>query len=507
MEELEVGESIGGGIFFQYANSGSFILAGFVFYIYIIHFYSSELVGIVALLVAIISLLSAVFSLGINYGLQHFISYHIGKREFGAIKNMIRRFSAIGLVLSCASVVFLYFSSPIFAMLFFHSLKYVSLVKFLGIELFFIITSTILSGILIGLQNFKSQAMWNIIGVLISYSLPVVLLFLFNDPVFIVAGWATGYAVSTVAYTVLIYKRVKNVNGSVAQPTRDRIFSYSFPIFLSSLIGYGAVYVDRFVVSYLLNLSLLGIYNFALLISSAIGFIVGPFTTILLPKLSEMYGLDREEDFKNYVAKGIELISSIYVPIAMLVASLSSSILLFLSSGKYLPASIPVMIVLISSSVFVSVNILSVSLQGIRKTKVFLLTSTFALLSNFTLSILLIPRYQMIGAAIGYSSISAVSFVIMYYYARKFNTLKFEGRKVVKIYLSATVMFIVIFLLQAAIHYSPLRLFFLIFLGFVIYIGMIKVMKTFNKVDLDFIMLLVPDWLQKIKKIISVLFL
>ena len=71
------------------------------------------------------------------------------------------------------------------------------------------------------------------------------------------------------------------------------VFRYSFPIFLASLVGIGSTYVDRFVVSYLLNLSLPGIYNFALLISSAIGFIVGPFTTILLPKLSEMYGLNK----------------------------------------------------------------------------------------------------------------------------------------------------------------------------------------------------------------------
>jgi O-antigen/teichoic acid export membrane protein len=507
MEELEVRENIGGGIFFQYANSISYVLAGFIFYIYIIHFYTSELVGIVALLLAITSLLNIAFSVGINYGLQHFISFHLGKREFGAIRDLIRRFSFIGLGLSTASLVFLCFSSPIFAILFFHSIKYVTLVRFLGIDLFFMVLGTVLSGILIGLQNFRSQAIWNIVGVIISYSLPVVLLFIYNDPIFIVLGWASGYGLSAVAYAILIYRKMNNANLNNVHPGRDSIFTFAFPIFLASLIGYGAAYVDRFVVSYLLNLSLLGIYNFALLISSAIGFIVGPFGTILLPKLSEMYGLERKEDFKNYVSKGVELMSGIYVPIAMLVASLSSSILLFLSSGEYLPASIPIIIVLVSSSVFVSGNILSVSLQGIRKTKIFLLTSSFALLSNFILSLLLIPRFQMIGASIGYSSIGAVSFAIMYYYARKFGVIRVEVRKVAKIYLSATVMFIVIFLIQAVIHYSPLRLFLLIFLGFAIYLGMMKVLRTFDREDLEFVMVLVPDWMQKVRRVLSAFFL
>ena len=31
------------------------------------------------------------------------------------------------------------------------------------------------------------------------------------------------------------------------------VFRYSFPIFLASLVGIGSTYVDRFVVSYLLN--------------------------------------------------------------------------------------------------------------------------------------------------------------------------------------------------------------------------------------------------------------
>ncbi|MDA8055099.1 MAG: polysaccharide biosynthesis C-terminal domain-containing protein [Thermoplasmatales archaeon] len=199
--------------------------------------------------------------------------------------------------------------------------------------------------------------------------------------------------------------------------------------------------------------------------------------------------------------------STIYVPVAMLVAALSPSILLFLSSRTYLPASIPVSIVLVVSSLFVSGNILSVSLQGIRKTRIFLITSSVALSSNFIISILLIPRYQMIGASIGYSSISVVSFFIVYYYARKFEILKFEVAKITKIYASGFVMFFVIVELQSMFSYSPLKLLGYIVLGFAIYSGMIKILRTFSRQDLDFIMLLIPYWLKRVRVLISVLFL
>ena len=508
MEQLEIKEEIGGGIFFQYVNSIATVLAGFIFYIYIIHFYSSELVGSVALLLAITSLLNIFFSFGLGYGLQHYISYHMGRQEYGIIRETITKFLLIGLSLGILSLLALYFTSPIFAMLFFHTFKYLLLLKYLGIDLLFMVLGTFLSGILIGLQNFKSQALWNVVGILITYSLPVVLLTLFNNSLFIVIGWATGYAFSSVAYLLIVFRRIRNMSENIGGRTKIRpIFSYAYPIFLASLIGYGAVYVDRFIVSFMLNLSLLGVYNFALLICSAIGFLTIPFATILLPKLSEMYGLNKKDDIRNYVAKGIELLSTIYVPVAMLVAALSSSILLFLSSSTYLPASIPVMIVLVVSSLFVSGNILSVSLQGIRKTKIFLITSSLALVSNFIISILLIPKYQMIGASIGYSSTTAVSFFIMYYYARKFEILKFELAKIAKIYASGFAMFFVIVVLQSMFSYSPLKLLVYIVLGLAIYSGMIKVLRTFAKEDLDFVMLLIPRWLQKIRAFISLLFL
>ena len=64
----------------------------------------------------------------------------------------------------------------------------------------------------------------------------------------------------------------------------------------------------------------------------------------------------------------------------------------------------------------------------------------------------------MIGASIGYSSITVVSFFIIYYYARKFEILKFELAKIAKIYVSGFVMFFVIVALQSMFSYSPLKL-------------------------------------------------
>ncbi len=126
----------------------------------------------------------------------------------------------------------------------------------------------------------------------------------------------------------------------------------------------------------------------------------------------------------------------------MIVAALSSSIPLFISSCVYLFASLQVTFGPVTIFMFTSGKMPLVSLQGIGKTKMFPVSSSVAFLSNFILSISLIPKYQMIDALIGYSSITVVSFFIMYYYAKKFKILKFELAKIAEIYASGFVIFV-----------------------------------------------------------------
>ena len=88
-----------------------------------------------------------------------------------------------------------------------------------------------------------------------------------------------------------------------------------------------------------------------------------------------------------------------------------------------------------------------------------------------------------------------------------FEIPEFELAKIAKIYESGFVMFFVILGLQELFLYSQLKLLAHILLGFAIYSGMIRVLKTFSKYGLDFIMLLIRWLLQKASVVILLLFL
>ncbi|MCI4434737.1 MAG: flippase [Thermoplasmata archaeon] len=508
MDQAFERDSVSRGIVYQYANSITILIAGFLFYIYIIHFFPPEIVGAVALLLAIASLFNIVFTLGLGSGVQHFISYHLGRNEPEDIHKIIRKFSMIALMISFISLIFIWFSAPFFEDLFFHTNKYTMLIRFLGFDLFAMVLNTILGGMLIGLQNFKSQAIRNIIGVIISYSSPIIFFIFTKDPLVIVIGWTLGNATSAILVASMLYKRIKKLGKvSYGKYNVRAVFYYSMPIFISSLIGYGATYVDRFTVSYFLNLTELGIYNFGLLIVSAIGFIVSPFGSILLPKFSEFFGRNDINSIRIFSSKAVELLLTIYLPVALLIAAISSPILLFLSSSQYLPATIPIIIILLINSIFIIANVFGPALQAIRKTRIFIISSGLALASNFILSVILIPPFKMVGAAIGFSSIYVVSFFILYYFMRKYDLISFERIKILKIYISGFLMFIIMFLIQHLLGYSILRLILYIVLGFAIYIIFLKAFRIFNNEDLEFFMFLLPKRLQKLRKIIRILIL
>jgi len=133
-----------------------------LFYIFIIHFYSTEIIGVFSLLSAISFLFSTVFSLGLQQGVQHLISYRLGRGEDGMIRSLVRKFTAVGFLLASAAFISLWFLSPTFALLFFHSYAYLDYLRLMDVEIFSMIINNILLYMLLGLQSFRLNGMLNI---------------------------------------------------------------------------------------------------------------------------------------------------------------------------------------------------------------------------------------------------------------------------------------------------------------------------------------------------------
>ncbi len=492
MEVLETGDEIGKSVIYQYLSAIVSVLSGFLFYIYIVRVFTTEVVGVVALLSAMMILFSTIFGVGLNFGVQHFISYYMGKNDPESLRAVVKEISIVLILVSILAIVFMWFSSPAFAYLFFHTYRYLDIIRIMGFAVVASLGANVTGGMVLGLQKFGANGLINIAYTVAMYSAIVILLQFSVSPLVVVVGWTAGYSLAALLFSIHVIRRIGGMKSSTKAVSVRTIIDYSLPLFISSLLGYGATYVDRFVVSFFLSLSEMGIYNFSLLIVTALAILITPFGTILLPKLSELYGRGDIENLRIYSSKAIELLLAFYIPVSLVVAAISPSILLFLANPSYLPGYIPITVITITNALFISSNILGVSLQAVRKTRIFLLSSSLALISNFIISILLIPRFGINGAAMGFSSIYIMGFAVTYYYSRKYGTAYFEKRKIAKIMISGAIMFSAVFALQMYYWYSPLKMVAYILLGFVIYILLIRLLGTFSYEDIEMFMKLLP---------------
>ncbi len=503
--------SLGMDAIFQYTGSGVQLFSGAVFYIVIVRMFSTTAVGAIALFLAIVGLFNIVFSFGLGTAAQHFTSYNLGIRDYPSVRKTIRKIIGFGFVLSILGFLALLFSSREISLLFLHNPSYSFLVRLLSVVLLGNILFGILNGALLGLQNFRLSAIINIVIWVFYYFGSIALAIYARTLDIIIIGWITGIFLGVALELVIILRQISRYPGQGRAPGGNYILKYSLPVLLSGIIGYGASYMDRFVVAGLLTLSSLGVYNFALLIASSLGFVAVPFNNILMPKFSELFGEGRKADISSIVDGSSVLLSSIYVPAAMGVAALSPMVLDLLGGSQYIGGSVALSIIMGFSALFISVNILTQAIASVRRTQLFIYSSAAALASNIVISILLIPRFGLIGAAFGFSSVYVATFIIQYFYARKNGIVKFNYWAFGKVWIAALIMFGAVMSveepLENYLHHTLLLLPIYIAFGFVVYVVMARLLQFFKREDKDLILSLFPPKYSRIRKAIEFLIL
>ncbi len=498
---------------FQFTGSGVQLFSGALFYLIIVRLFQTSTVGAIAFFLAIVGLFTVVFSFGLGTAAQHFIASHIGAKDYDAAKHTIFKILIIGTILAGVGTLALILLSDEVSVIFLHSTQYSGLVRLLSIDLFGNLLFGLFNGSLLGLQNFKMSALINSIIWAVYYFSAIGLSLYLRDLESIVIGWIIGIFLGVLLEFLVVMKFLGNypARAKTSGTRTNMIMLYSFPVLLSSLIGYGASYADRFIVTGLLSLSALGVYNFALLAASSIGFIAVPFNNILLPKFSNLYATGRRKEIRDHVIASSLLLSSVYVPAALGIAALSPEIIYLLAGSSYTGGAMPLAVIMVFSAVFVSQNIYTQAVASVRKTYFFVFGSIAALSANIIISILLIPRYGLIGASLGFSSVYAANFAAMGYFAFREKVGGADLMGLAKVWIAAAVMFAVVWLfselLNQLVGYSDYYIVLYIALGFVVYSVVARYIRIFKREDHDLVISMFPEKYARIRSLITVIML
>lgn len=483
---------IGSALSYQYMSSLAFVASGGLFYIFIAKFLPTSSVGAISLLLAITSLMNILFSFGFPISAQHFISFNLGKGDAAEMHSLARRLLFISLLLSLAGIAFTIIMARPFALLFFHNSSYTIYVEFTSVYIAALVIFGVLHGSALGFQLFKTDAKIYLSSASISYFVGLILFFFFHDLIYLLLGLTLSYVYGSIIYIVVIFFRRPAVSEKTRKTTLKLILSYSWPIILSNLIGYGAVYVDRFVVAYFLDLSTLGVYTFVLTVSTSLTFLATPIVNILVPKLSEFYSVGDREGLKKGLNLASTMLVLIYSPLVLGIASIAPIALSLLANSNYERGYVALIILFFVTSIFILRYVIGSVIYAVRKTRVYVFSTTLTLLTNVSLSFFLIPRFGMVGAAIANSSVIVGSFFVLYYYAIIKDIGNFDWVTVLKVWLSAVVMFVVVTAERMILGDHLIMLPLYIVTGALVYVMTVNLIHPLHRLDREEFLSYVP---------------
>lgn len=496
---------------YQYVGTGVQVISALVFYFIITRFFTLTEVGAIALFLAIVGLFSIIFTLGMNVAAQHFISYSLSNGDYLSTRGYLYNILKIALLTSLLGFILLFAISPLLSILLFHSVKFLELIQLLSFDIVGIVLFSVLNGILLGLRKFQVSAIISIVVWIVYYIGPALFLILNRSVDIIVIGWILAMFLGVIMTIYIISKEIKlhvmTKYPNVAPRNFRLIFAFSTPVLFSTIISYGATYADRFIVAGLVNLNEMGVYNLTLLIASGLAFLTAPFNNILITKFSELFAKNQKMEIRGLVRSSSLFLSSIFVPAALLTAALSNMIIGFIAGTAYLGGSIPLNIILFFSSVFIMRSIFIPAVTSVRQTKSLTYSSIAAISTNILLSLLLIPKWSLVGAALGFSSVYVSNFFVLFYYVNREQVFSFDVKGMLKIWIAASIMYGII---EILLHFAGNHEFLLpIYLvtGVSLYLIVIRVLKLFDLESKNFILYLFPIRYRLLRTIILKLFI
>jgi stage V sporulation protein B len=492
-----------------YLSNVTSLLLGAVFYVYLARALPSDQLGSVVVLAAIAAILSVAFSLGVGSGFQHFLSFYLGRSSLGTVRVLVRAAFVLALVLGGTSSILTVTLSTELSLVFFHTGVYAGTIEILALFTGLSTALAVLQSVLIGLQRFVIYAATTIAGYVTMYGFAILLLSLHPGVESIVVGWILGFGFAAVLSVLAILryfrggsseKALTTAQGTVSGLLRS-LFLYSLPLFVSAIFTTGTQYVDRLVLASVADLSSVGVYNYALLIASGSLFIVAPFSTFLIPKISESFGRGDTEGIRRLSSTSATLILLIYVPTGLGVAAIGPALLRVLAGPGFVVASLPLGILVWIAAVFVPYVVLGSVAAGTRRTLAWAKAAGFALLTNVAISFALIPKFGMVGAAFGNSSMIWVPFVVFYLELRRTDLVRFDLVSIGRIWVAAVAMFFAILAPLEVLRFDLLLVPVFVLVGMGVLLLSLKALKAVPRDVADLFLRALPKWLDGLRPI------
>lgn len=335
-----------------------------------------------------------------------------------------------------------------------------------------------------GFHNLKYESISSVVFQAIVLSLGWISLYLKMDIRIIIASLVVASLFNFIySWAILKYKIKFPISVSWDFVFIKKILVTSLPFALFGIFQRLYTYLDSVLLSFFSGDYYVGIYQVSFKIIFALQFLPMAFIASLYPAMS-YYWLNNKEQLAIAFRRSIDYLLLISVPISIAIFILAEEVVSLFNDG-YQEANWPLKISILSL-IFIFVNfpigsLLNACDKQARNTRNMLIT----LISAIVLNIILIPKFQALGASIVVLASNILMFVLGIIECRKIIKYNFSSNLInfFKILLASAIMGIFILFFK-----EFLNIFLLCFLAMIIYFIIIFIFGGIKKADLNYIM-------------------
>jgi Membrane protein involved in the export of O-antigen and teichoic acid len=286
-------------------------------------------------------------------------------------------------------------------------------------------------------------------------------------------------------FIISVYKIISQIGFRIPRFSQiGEYLKYSAPLTPNSLLKWVTDSSDRYMVTYFLGLSPVGIYSASYALGNLITLFIAPIQFILFPELTRLFDEGKIDEVKVYLSYSMKYFLLIAIPAVFGLSALAKPLLKIFTTQEFISGSIVIPFIALSglfSGVFqIVINITYL----VKRTKFNIYINTFAALSNIVFNVLLIPSIGFVGAAIATLISYTLMVIICILVSFKHIEFNLNFGFILRSIMASSIMFEVIFYLNPS---NIIGFFVSVLLGAFVYFAIMILIKGISGYELNLV--------------------
>ena len=322
------------------------------------------------------------------------------------------------------------------------------------------------------------------------------LVILFIQLGFKLTGVIVAFIISQILFSLISLLIILRRTG-FQLPRLSRMKSYmryGIPLTPTAALGWITTVSDRYIISYFMGVTAVGIYSAAYALGGYASFLLTPVGIVLFPTIIKAYERENLGEVRKYLEHSLKYFMMITIPSVFGISILAKPVLELLTTPEFVPGSIVVVFIAFSTIALSFTRITNNILHAAKKVRLITGLSGITAAINIVLNIILIPPMGIVGAAIATLIALSVRSLVMLLITRRYLKFDLSGTFILKSVFSSGIMALCLWLINPQ---SIVLIIISIFAGAAIYFSVLLLIRSLSKEELAFFSNLVKDSLRK----------